>query len=148
MRPLRLATSLLLAALAAGCSSEPFIDREFTEVQVQKPKVAGADGTVVVCYPGGTPRQQLDELAKEACAGWGLQALFVREYRWQCRLTAPHRATYSCIDPNMKFASGAYVNPFDKNSVEQWRDEQVNGPAPVGRKARAAAKEKAARPAE
>jgi hypothetical protein len=142
MRP-PLATVILLAALAAGCSSEPFVDREYIEVHIQKPKVAGATGAVIVCYPGGTPRQQLDELAGEACAGWGLQALFTKEARWQCRLTAPHQATYSCIDPDMKFANGVYVNPFQKDSVERWRDEQANGPTPAGRNGRAAARDKA-----
>jgi hypothetical protein len=147
MRPLRLATCLLLAALAAACSfGEPFVDRQYTEVNVQKPKPAGADGAVVVCYGNDTPRAKVDTLADEACAGWGLKAVLSQEKRWQCRLTMPHQATYVCIDPEMKFADGQYVNPFSKAAVEAWRAEQVNGPAPLGRKGRAAAKENAGNP--
>jgi hypothetical protein len=131
----RLLFPVLLTAALAGCSGEAFVDRNYMSVGARKEKLPGTnDGSITVCYTSDTPQARRDELAREACAAFGLDAVLATERRWQCRLTAPHLANYRCIDPAMRFSDGRYANPFSKDSVERWKAEQA-GTSSQGRAA-------------
>ncbi|MGE5502916.1 MAG: hypothetical protein ACM31L_00700 [Actinomycetota bacterium] len=128
MRPTRLLAVFLAAAALAGCvRGEAFVDRAY-DATVQKPKPAGWNGLVSVCYTNETPAAERERLAAEACADWGLRPLLYSVQTYQCRLTVPHLAVYRCIDPAMRFANGSYVNPFSRNDVEAWQDEKAGKP--------------------
>lgn len=127
LRPLLLA--LATAALAGCAGGEAFVDRNYMTATVKKQKLPGYNGAVTVCYDGAAPPEKRDQLAAEACTVYGLEAMLVGELKWQCRLTAPHMATYACVDPKMRMASGAMVNPFSPSQVEAWNSEQKRGKA-------------------
>jgi hypothetical protein len=125
MRSLRTIVLMLVTAAVAGCAGgEAFVDRNYMTKSVKKQKLPGYDGTVAVCYDGGASREKRDQLAGEACEVYGLQAMLVLERKWQCRLTVPHMASYVCVDPQMRFANGTYVNPFSPSSVAAWKQQQ------------------------
>ncbi|WP_239988486.1 hypothetical protein [Paramagnetospirillum kuznetsovii] len=112
---------VLVAAAVTGCASgEAFVDRSYTVRSVKKQKLPGYNGTLTVCYDGDAPTEKRDHLASEACEVYGLQAILIQEYKWQCRLTVPHLAVYSCVDPNMRLANGSYINPFMPGQVDRW----------------------------
>jgi len=125
MHAFRNAAFIVLLALLGGCASgEAFVDRREMDKSVKKQKLPGYDGQVTVCYDGETPKAERDRLAAEACEVYGLKAMLNSETRWQCRLTAPHRANYSCYDPDMRMADGALVNPFSASQVNAWQRER------------------------
>lgn len=114
---------LLLAALTAGCADpEPFVDfGTSTLPTMTKPKdPVLSSGVVAICYSDETPWSDVQALAGERCAAHGLQASTTMVQRWQCRATSPHRATFTCFDPEMLMANGTRVNPFNPKSVEAW----------------------------
>ncbi|MFD2234699.1 hypothetical protein [Phaeospirillum tilakii] len=132
MKLTRLLPLTAAMAVLAGCSSsDAFIDRNYAKatLEVSKPKPAGYDGQVRVCYGGDTPREDRDRLAEEACTQWGLHAVLILDQPWQCRLLVPHLATYACVDPAMRFKDGRYVDPFSTGAVDQWRNSQPRQPA-------------------
>jgi len=126
---MRLFRPLLLVAavtsLAACSMGEPFVERDtnfvITSPVITKPKRAGYNGVVTVCYTSDTLPATRDTLAAEACAQWGLSAVLSSLQPWQCRLTVPHRALYACIDPEMRNEDDSYVNPFNEGAVARWR---------------------------
>ena len=123
LRPVAL---LLVAATLAGCSSgEAFVDRNYMTKTIKKQKLPGWDGQVPVCFSSDTPRETRDQLAREACEVYGLEAKLLRVERWQCRFTVPHMASYICFDPDMRFANGALVNPFSAGQVDMWQRQQA-----------------------
>ncbi|SEH45700.1 hypothetical protein [Magnetospirillum fulvum] len=133
-RPLFLVAAL--TALTACSLGDPFVDREktfqITNPGWGKPKLAGYDGVVNVCYGDDTTPATRDALAAEACAEWGLSARLIVRRLWQCRLTVPHLAIYSCIDPAMRNENGYYINPFNAAQVDQWqRAHSTAAPAPA-----------------
>jgi len=110
--------------LLAGCSSaDVFADRGYAtrNSEIDKPKRAGTDGVVRICYTSETKLAERDRLASEACAPWGLIAVLVRDQPWQCRLLVPHLATYACVDPTMRYEDGSYADPFHQGQVDEWR---------------------------
>lgn len=125
MRPLRSIVLMLVTATMAGCASgEAFVDRGYTLRSVKKQKLPGYNGTLTVCYDSASLQNKRDQLAAEACEVYGLEAILLTEIRWQCRLMAPHQATYGCVDPKMRSANGGYINPFSSSQVEAWAREQ------------------------
>lgn len=130
---------LVVAAMTsvAACSiGEPFVDRDTTFVitnpVISKPKRAGYNGVVTVCFTSDTLPATRDAMAAEACAAWGMTAIEAGVQRWQCRLTVPHKALYNCVDPAMRNEDGSYVNPFNEGAVAEWRKAhpaQQNTPA-------------------
>lgn len=121
MHPSRLFFLVMVSVLATGCSSgDAFVDRAYMSKSVKKQKLPGYNGVVSVCYGSDTPRQVRDDLAREACAVYGLQPLLQLETPWQCRFTVPHQASYACIDPEMRGPNGGYINPFNASQVENW----------------------------
>jgi len=133
-RPLLLVVAL--TSLAACSLGEPFVEREktfqITNPGWSKPKLAGYDGVVNVCYGGDTLPATRDALAAEACAEWGLSARLNALQPWQCRLTVPHMAIYKCVDPAMRDENGDYINPFNAAEVNEWhRTHPTPAPAPV-----------------
>lgn len=115
---------LLLAALTAGCADpEPFVDQgnPTFSIKLDKPRDSVLEtGTLNICYSAATPWSDVEALAQERCGAHGLQATFSQTTRNQCRATAPHRARFTCYDPEMKTAQGTPVNPFDPNAVAAW----------------------------
>ncbi|EPY00527.1 hypothetical protein [Magnetospirillum fulvum] len=130
-RPLLLVAAV--TSLAACSIGEPFVDRDTTFVitspVISKPKRAGYNGSVTVCYTDDTLPATRDALAAEACAAWGLTAVQNSVQLWQCRLTVPHKAIYLCIDPAMRYEDGSYVNPFSESAVADWRKAHPTQPA-------------------
>jgi len=119
-------------ALLAGCSmGGAFVDRQYLTgtLEVSKPKIAGYTGEVRVCYDGDTTVAERDRLANEACEQWGLAAVQTNTQRWQCRILEPHLAIYTCVDPQMRYEDGSYVNPFNQGQVEAWRRQHAAPPA-------------------
>jgi len=129
----RMILVVLVSAVVSGCSGpQAFVDRNYLTPGIRKQKLPGYDGFVTVCHDGDTPRETRDLLAREACEVYGLQPVLVQENRWQCRLTMPHRATYGCVDPAMRFDNGGYVNPFSPGQVELWQKQRAAAePAPA-----------------
>jgi hypothetical protein len=132
MPPFRSLLLVLAVAALGGCSvGEPFVDRNNTAGQyLRKQKLPGYDGKVIVCHAGETPAAEVDRLAGEACAVYGLSAARVVERKWNCRLTMPRATEYACYDPEMRTATGGYVDPFNRSEVERWLREQPKA-APV-----------------
>jgi hypothetical protein len=125
MHAIRTTAFVLLIALLGGCSmGEAFVDRREMDKSIKKQKLPGYDGQVSVCYGDDTPRAERDRLAAEACEVYGLKAILVTEYKWQCRLTVPHMASYYCYDPDMRMADGSLVNPFSNSQVKAWEGER------------------------
>lgn len=131
MRAQRLAILAVAASLAA-CSEGPFIDQGI-QVTVDKPtNTIPLTGQVAVCYGGDTPFTEVEALAAEACAAYGLQPQLRQNLRFQCRITAPHRAAFRCIHPDMRDKDGSYLNPMDRSEVEDWKRRTGNRTAPGG----------------
>jgi len=136
-QPLLLAAAF--ASLAACSLGEPFVEREvsstlYSAVVIAKPRPAGYNGVVNVCYTSDTTVEERDQLASEACAVWGLKARVASLQRWQCKFFIPHLATYRCYDPDMRNKNGSYVDPFDEAQVESWRQSHpptTTTPAPA-----------------
>lgn len=82
-------------------------------------------GTVIVCYNDADARAAR-ALAEETCAEYGLKSQWQSADRMQCKLTAPQRMIFRCYDPKMIFANGGWVNPFSKNQIKLWQDEQIS----------------------
>ncbi len=81
-------------------------------------------GLVVVCF-NEADLGKAKALAQDSCKEYGLEAMEKYTERYQCKITAPHKITFRCYDPKMRFANGAWVNPVDKIQVKQWRLEQA-----------------------
>lgn len=126
MHPSRLILMMVASIAVTSCSSgNAFVERNYMATETKKQKLPGYAGQLTVCYGTDTPREQRDELARDACAVYGLQALLIQELRWQCRFTVPHAASYACIDPKMRMPNGAYINPFSASQVGMWRRSQT-----------------------
>ena len=82
-------------------------------------------GLVRVCY-NAPDLEAAKALAIESCKEYGLEAMERLTELYQCKISAPHKITFRCYDPKMRFASGAWVNALDKIAVKQWRQEQAN----------------------
>lgn len=118
---------LLLAALTAGCAEpEPFVDSDYdpaarSKLVITKPvDPVVLNGRLRICYSDTTPWAEVLALATERCASHGLQVYPTGVQRYQCRATSPHRATFTCYDPEMIKADGTPVNPFDPEAVTAW----------------------------
>lgn len=115
---------LLLPGLLAGCAEAPFIDMgtaSTTVVSIDKPTDTLLEtGSFRICHASETPMSEVAALAEERCGEYGLKTAQGITQRWQCRISAPHRTTFSCFDPGMTDETGAYVNPFDKRAVAAW----------------------------
>lgn len=81
-------------------------------------------GTVIVCY-NDEDAKAARALAADTCAEYGMKSLWVSADRMQCKMSAPNRMVFRCYDPQMRFANGAWVNPFSKNMVKMWQMEQM-----------------------
>jgi hypothetical protein len=125
MCSLRTILLMLVTAAVTGCAGgEAFVDRAYMTRSVKKQKIPGYNGVLTICYDSGAPREKRDQLASEACEVYGLKAVLSLEQKWQCRLTVPHMASYACVDPDMHFANGTYVNPFSVSQVNAWKQQQ------------------------
>jgi hypothetical protein len=112
---------LLLAGLLAGCAESPFVDTPVSQ-SVEKPAdTAMESGTVAVCHKDSTPWAEIELLARESCAKYGFEATLQNRRRWDCRMTAPHRATFSCTLAGLVDETGAAINPSNKAAVDAWR---------------------------
>lgn len=93
-RPLLLA---LLLALAA-CTERPFVDAYPSQLALMPPESI----SFAVCHADGADPAEIARLAQEVCEDRKLVAQPVGALRWQCRMTAPHRALYRCQPPQAK----------------------------------------------
>lgn len=116
---------VLVLLATAACHEGPFVD--FTDpatVTVNKdPDTIRKNGNFFICY-GDSDADKVEALAQQTCREYGLVALRKRDFPWQCRVSAPNRVLYLCVDPTMRFTSGAWVNPLDPSEVKQWREER------------------------
>ncbi|HTH15033.1 MAG TPA: hypothetical protein VL974_00160 [Magnetospirillum sp.] len=121
---------LTLPFLTVGCADpEPFVwDGRSGTTQVFLNKQVDPvvrTGQFYVCYSDATPWEEVVALATERCAAHGLKLQSnAAIYKWRCRLTSPHQASFACYDPDM-FDSRGYINPFNKAAVARW--EQATG---------------------
>jgi hypothetical protein len=100
MTPMRrTAISACAVLVLSGCAERPFVQTKY-EAIIPKPAVTGRMRTGFdICYADGATDQQIWELARETCADFRLQPELQRDIKWQCKMTAPHIARFSCIDP-------------------------------------------------
>ena len=126
---------ILLAPLAAvaACSPEkPFVDLPPAPLGypvMKQPDVVRQTGHFTICY-ADRDAAEVPGLAQETCNRYGLQAKVISTLRYQCRLTAPHQANYSCIDPNKRMPDGTYINPLNPQQVLAWK--RATGQMPDG----------------
>jgi len=115
---------MVFALGACGLAEAPFVyvDQAITNDK-QKGELVRM-GMVRVCYHD-PDLEQARALAVGVCKEYGLLAFQRRIERDMCKLSAPNRVTFRCYDPKMRFQSGVWVNPFNKQSVHDWRIEQA-----------------------
>ena len=118
----RFAVLVSLVALGA-CAEAPFLDRGPLITLQKQGDLPHRMGLFTICYNDGD-LDKVNQLARETCAQYGLVPLVGLATRDQCRLTAPQSQQFQCADPKMRFADGAYVNPFKTSEVQQWHLEQ------------------------
>lgn len=130
MRLPRLAV-LACTALLGACNEGPFVEAPI-ESTVSKPvDTILKTGTLAVCYADDAQFTEAEQLARDTCAAYGLQATLVNNTRYQCRLTTPHRATFRCTHPDLTDAAGRPLNPFDDNQLTAWQ-QRTGKPLPPG----------------
>ena len=117
--------SIVMMLGACDVSEPPFIYAS-SAVTIGKDKDdLHLRGTVSVCYHD----PDLDvarALAVETCQEYGLKAYQIGVVsHYQCKISTPHMVNFRCYDPQMRFASGGWVNPLNKVSVSKWRKEQM-----------------------
>ena len=100
MTPMRRTAVIAFTVLGlSGCAEGPFVQTKY-ETIIPKPEVSGRTRTGFdICYPEKATDEQIWALARETCANFRLQPELQRHIRWQCKMTAPHIARFSCIDP-------------------------------------------------
>lgn len=115
-------TFLLLATLAVtGCAEQPFVEREISTALDKPVNTVTQNGQVRVCYADTAPWAEVEAAAAEACADYGYLATFNYTQRYQCRITAPHQALFTCYHPEMTDAKGKLINPSDEKAVAEWQ---------------------------
>lgn len=112
---------LLLASLLAGCAESPFVDLQISQTVEKPTDPVLLSGTVAICHDDATPWAEIEELARESCAKYGYQAQLNQKQRWQCRWTAPHRATFACTLPGLVDERGRPIAPGDEKALEAWQ---------------------------
>ncbi len=123
---MRRRTAILVALAAlAGCDSGPFVymDPQLTLTLNKTPDLIRRTGSFIVCFGDGELKAA-DALASETCAGYKLRAIRHMVQRYQCSFTKPHQAIYMCVDPAMRMANGAYINPMNHQQVKAWQLQQ------------------------
>lgn len=117
-----------LFALVSGCSiaEPPFVwtDPRLSISKQMELTTLQRFGTIIICY-NDVDRAKARKLAADTCAEYGLQSEYLNSDHMQCKMSAPSRSMYRCYDPQMRFSSGAWVNPFNKNQVKMWQQEQM-----------------------
>lgn len=117
-----------MIVLASGCSiaERPFVwtDPRLSVTKQVELTTLHRFGTLIICY-NEADVALARKLAIDTCGEYGLQAMYLSSDRMQCKMSAPNRMNYRCYDPQMRFASGAWVNPFNKNQVKTWQREQM-----------------------
>lgn len=113
---------LLLATLAVtGCAEEPFAKRDI-DTNLDKPvNEVLTEGWVQVCYGDTAPWSEVEAVAAEACGDYGYLASFKHSQRYQCRMTAPHLAVFTCYHPEMTDERGKLINPSDTSAIRDWQ---------------------------
>jgi len=113
---------LLLATLAVtGCAEAPFAEREISTTLDKPSTQVLTSGSVKVCYSDTAPWTEIEAAAADACGDYGYLASFSYTQRYQCRMTAPHQALFSCYHPEMTDAQGKLINPSDEKAVAEWQ---------------------------
>lgn len=83
---------ILACAALSACSGEaPFI--ETYPADIRKYSV------VAVCHDQDATQEEIDRRAAEGCARIDKVPKRVGLERFQCRLMAPHRTHYRCVEP-------------------------------------------------
>lgn len=115
-------TFLLLATLAvAGCAEEPFAQREISIYPDKPINTVTTNGQVTVCHADSAPWAEVEAVAADACGAYGYLASHRYTQRYQCRITAPHQALFTCYHPEMTDAKGKLINPSDEKAVAEWQ---------------------------
>ncbi|CAA7625566.1 conserved exported hypothetical protein [Magnetospirillum sp. LM-5] len=117
---------LSLVLLLGGCAESVFVNQPI-EVRIDKDedKVA-KHGLVEVCYANDTPWSEVQGLADEECGRLGWQATLYKSLKWQCRMSAPHIATFQCFVPGFVDKSGLPINPANKKAFLAWKKAQAD----------------------
>ena len=109
-----------------GCAlaEPPFVVQPNTVTVSKEKDNLHRFGIVQVCY-GQSDFEDAKALAAETCKEYGLESIAIRTERYQCKITAPHRTTFRCYDPKMRYPNGKWVNVMNQNAVTQWRQQQA-----------------------
>ncbi|MBF0326963.1 MAG: hypothetical protein HQL42_18080 [Alphaproteobacteria bacterium] len=117
---------LSLVLLLGGCAESVFVDREIgVSIDKGEDKVAKF-GMVEICYATDTPWSEVQGLADEECGRLGWQATLYKSLKWQCRMSAPHIATFQCFVPGYAGKDGVPINPANKKAFMAWKKAQAD----------------------
>lgn len=120
MRAAPLALLVAVAALA-GCAEDPFVFREINSTVDKPVNTVTRDGLVSVCHGDTAQWATVEEQAAEACGEFGYFAKYSYSLRYQCRVSAPHKATFACYHPDMTSAQGTFINPSNHAAIAEWQ---------------------------
>lgn len=120
MQPHRLAILVIVATMLAACAEAPFVDTREFDLVAKPDDNMRRTGQFFVCF-AGDDQAEAERVASQRCASYGFQTTLVTTTRYQCRVTAPHRASFRCYHPDLVDAQGNHLNPFDAEAVEKWR---------------------------
>ncbi len=124
----RTIAALALTAALSACSSQgpfvlnPDIPGAIIPVNTTVDPIR-ATGRFSICY-GFDKADKVMALAKRTCREYGLEAHFIQTELYSCRLTAPQKADFQCINPKMRWPNGAYVNPLNPKEVKAWSESR------------------------
>lgn len=120
---------LSLVLLLGGCADSVFVNAPIdARVDKGEDKVA-TFGILEICYAADTPWTEVQGLADEECGRLGWQATMTKSLKWQCRVTAPHVATFQCFVPGYVDKTGKPLNPANKKAFLAWQKAQKAGKA-------------------
>jgi hypothetical protein len=125
---------LPLLLLLGGCAEPPFVEREIDQrIDKGVDKVAES-GVVEICYGSDTPWAEVVALAAEECGAHNWQVELYKSVRYQCRVSAPHRATFRCFIPGYADPkTGRHMNPADKKALAAWKKAQTDKTGPAAK---------------
>lgn len=116
---------LSLVLLLGGCADAVFVNAPIdARIDKGEDKIAKF-GVFEVCHGTDTPWAEIQGLADEECGRFGWQATKTKAVKWQCRLTAPHVATFQCSVPGYVDKAGKPMNPANKKAFAAWQKEQA-----------------------
>lgn len=111
---------VVAATVLGGCAEAPFAYREIENTLDKPPNTVLTEGRVTVCHADGTPWAQIEAVAADACGEYGYFPRYQYSDRYQCRISAPHRARFQCYHPEMTDTKGQFISPANTAAIDAW----------------------------